>query len=136
MSCRPCSMFCLPSLAMFLLLFLPGCSGKDDLSGDWQGKLTLAETGKSLTGLKFKLVRQGQEVTGMMIFTQPGAKLPLKGTATGAKLSLSSPLLNGLAVTISGTLIDPRTIKGTALLDYNTPQLGRKQDKAQLEMTR
>ena len=71
-----------------------------------------------------------------MIFTKPGAKLPLTGKVTGNKISLSSPLKNGLAVSFTGDVENMKRIKGTALLDYNTPQLGKKQDQAYLELTR
>ena len=117
-------------------LFVAGCSGKNDISGTWKGKITLAATGNSLSDLEFSLKQNGHEVTGTMIFTKPGAKLPLTGTIKKGALSLSSPKKNGLSVVLTGNLDARGQIKGEALLEYDTPQLGKKQDRTVLEMTR
>ena len=113
-----------------------GCSRKNDLTGNWKGKITLPKTGKSLSDLEFSLNQKGQEVLGTLTFTKPGDKLPLTGTVTEGKISLSSPMKNGLAVSIIGTWENKRTIKGTAVLDYDTPLLGKRQDQAILELIR
>jgi hypothetical protein len=123
-------------LAAILLFILPGCSRQNDLSGTWKGKITLPQTGKSLTDLEFSLTQKGKDVTGMMIFTKPGAKLPLTGTVTDGKVTLSSPLKNGLSVSINGVLESRRLMRGTAILNYSTPQLGKRQDTTILELTR
>ena len=133
---RPLTAAFLVILTVLLLVMLPGCSKKNDLSGTWKGKITLPQTGKSLSDLEFSLIQKGQEITGTMIFTKPGAKLPLTGTAVEGKISLSSPMKNGLAVSFAGALENKRTIKGTAVLDYDTPQLGKRRDQALLELTR
>lgn len=133
---RPLATTFMVILTVFTLVMLPGCSKKNDLSGNWKGKITLPKTGKSLSDLEFSLIQKGQEITGTMTFTKPGAKLPLTGTAAEGKISLSSPMKNGLAVSIEGILENKRTIKGTAVLDYDTPQLGKKQDLTLLELSR
>jgi len=123
-------------LAAVLMLTLPGCSNKNDISGSWKGKIVLPQTGKALTDLEFSLTRKGNEVTGRMIFTKPGSTLPLAGTITDGKITLSSPMKNGLSISISAVRESPKLISGTALLDYDIPQLGKKQDNAVLELTR
>jgi hypothetical protein len=117
-------------------LLTAACTSRNDISGTWKGKITLPDTGKSLSDLEFSLTQQGKEVTGTMVFTKPGAKLPLTGTVTDGKVSLSSPMKNGLAVSISGILESRRKISGTAVLDYDAPQLGKRQDRTVLELTR
>jgi hypothetical protein len=133
---RPLTAFFILSLTVLSLVIITGCTGKNDLSGNWKGKITLPDTGKSLSELEFSLDQQGQVITGTMIFTKPGAKLPLTGTEAAGKITLTSPMINGLAVSIAGTVENRRTIRGTAVLDYDTPQLGKKQDRALLELTR
>lgn len=117
-------------------LWVGGCSKKNDISGNWKGKITLPATGKYISELEFSLTQKGKDVTGTMMFTKPGAKLPLTGSVKEGRVLLSSPLKNGLAVSISGTLENQGKIKGDAVLDYDTPQLGKKQDKALIELTR
>ena len=117
-------------------LLAGGCSKENAISGSWKGKITLPATGKSLSDLEFSLVQKGKEVTGTMVFTKPGARLPLTGTVTEGKVLLSSPLKNGLAVSITGTLQSRGKINGEAVLDYDAPQLGKRQDKTVLELTR
>ena len=124
------------ALAALWLLVLPGCTKKNDLSGTWKGKITLPQTGKSLSDLEFILSQQGNQVTGTMVFTKPGAKLPLSGTVQGGKVTLTSPRKDGLCVAIAGTVKNPGYIRGTAVLTYDTPELAHKQDAAGLEMTR
>ena len=113
-----------------------GCTRKDDLSGTWKGRITLPATGKSLTDLEFTLVQKGREVTGTMVFTKPGAKLPLAGTVNEGQVSLKSSLKNGLAVSINGAVQTRKKISGTAVLQYDTQQLGKRKDTAQVELTR
>jgi hypothetical protein len=117
-------------------LFAGGCSKKNSITGTWKGKITLPSTGKSLTDMEFYLTQKGTEVTGTMIFTKPGATLPLTGTVTDGKVSLSSPLKNGLAISYTGIQKNRGKITGEAVLDYDTPQLGKRQDKTVLELIR
>ena len=125
-------------IALFTAAFLltTGCSKKNDITGAWKGKIILPETGKSLTELEFSLKQEGKEVSGTMIFTKPGSRIPLTGTVSEGKIALSSPMKDGLAVSITAAIADRKTIKGNAALDYDTPQLGKRQDKTVLEMTR
>ena len=123
-------------LAVILLFILPGCSRQNDLSGTWKGKITLPQTGKSISDLEFSLTQKGKEVTGMMIFPKIGAKLPLTGTLADGKVSLSSPSKNGLAISINGVLESRRLMRGNAILIYSTQQLGKRQDNTILELTR
>lgn len=124
------------ALAALLLVMLPGCARKNDISGNWKGKITLPQTGKSITDLEFVLTQKGAQVSGTMNFTKPGEKLPLAGTVTDGKVTLSSPMKNGLAVSINAAMENRRSIKGTAVLNYDTPQLGKKEDRTVLELTR
>jgi hypothetical protein len=117
-------------------LFFASCSKTNDISGAWKGKITLSETGKSLSDLEIILTQKGKDVSGTMIFTKPMEKLPLSGTVDGGKISLTSPLKKGLSVAINGTLERRGKITGEALLNYDLPQLGKRQDKTQLELTR
>jgi CTP:molybdopterin cytidylyltransferase MocA len=130
------TMFLIIAFIIAACLLAGGCSKKSDISGTWKGKITLPATGKSLSDLEFSLMQKGKEVTGTMVFTKPGAKLPLTGTVTEGKVSLSSPLKNGLAISFSGTLESRRKISGAAILNYDMPQLGKRQDKTTLELTR
>lgn len=130
-------------LAILIMIFIPvffalagGCSKESGISGTWKGKITLPETGKSLADLEFSLNQKGKDITGTMNFTKPGAKLPLTGTLADGTLSLSSPMKDGLSVAITGKLETRQKISGTAVLNYDTPQLGKRQDKAVLELTR
>lgn len=135
--CRAMKMALAGSLAsVLLIIMLPGCAQKNDISGNWKGRITLPVTGKSLTDLEFTLTQKGKVVTGAMLFTKQGGKLPLSGTVTDGKVKLSSPLKNGLAVSIDAAVESHRSIKGTAVLDYDTPQLGKKEDRTVLELTR
>jgi hypothetical protein len=113
-----------------------GCSKQNAMSGKWQGKITLPATGKSLTDLEFSLTQRGSELTGTMVFLKLGAKLPLAGTVKDRKVSLSSPMKNGLAVSITGTLERRDKVKGEAVLTYDTAQLGKREDRTVLELTR
>jgi hypothetical protein len=96
----------------------------------------VSKTGTILPDLEFSLSQKGQEITGTMIFTKLGVKLPLSGTVTKGKISLSSPMQKGLSISLTGTVQDPKNIKGTAVFDYDTPQLGKRQDQTQFELTR
>jgi hypothetical protein len=120
-------------LAVFLLA---GCARKNELAGTWQGKITLPQTGKSLSDQRFSLMQKGETVHGTMLFASQGRGLPLTGTFIRGKLVLTSPQKDGLAVSISGTLDGAHRISGSAVLDYDTPQLGKKQDQALLELIR
>lgn len=121
---------------VLLCTAMPGCSRKNDLSGKWKGEMTLLTTGKTLSDLEFILEQKGKDITGTLVFLKPGAQLPLTGMVTDGKISLSSPMKDGLAVSITGTQVSERKIQGTALLDYDAPQLGKRQDKVELKLTR
>jgi len=123
-------------LVVAVSLPLLGCSHEDDISGTWKGKIVLPKTGKSLTDLEFFLTRKGNEVTGQMLFTKPGLKLPVAGTFADGKLSLSAPMKNGLSVSISAVRESPKMIRGRAVLDYAIPQQGKQQDQALVELSR
>jgi uncharacterized protein YigE (DUF2233 family) len=121
------------------MLALSGCSRRsgEELSGRWQGKMTLPETGRSLTDLEVDLTRAGTSVAGTMNFKKvPNGLLPVKGELAGEKLTLNSDFKSGLKVTFSGTRQGPRLIKGTALLDYNAPRVGTKQDRVEMVLSR
>lgn len=124
-------------MVMFICLVAAfGCTEKKDISGTWKGKLTLPTTGKSLSNIEFSLEHKGNDVTGTMLFKGQGGKLPLAGKVADGKVTLSSPVKNGLGMSFTGTLQEKGKISGEALLNYDTSQLGKRQDKAVLELTR
>src|ERR1035437_7982724 len=134
--CRALKMTLTSSLAALFLIMLPGCAKKNDISGNWKGKITLPQTGKSLADLEFVLTQRGKEVTGTMHFTKAERKLLLTGSVTNANVTLSSPMKNGLAVSINAAMESRRSIKGDVVLEYDTPELGKREDRAVLELTR
>jgi len=113
-----------------------GCSTKNEISGAWKGRIALPETGKVLSDLEFSFKQKGKEIDGIMFFTKPMEKLPLTGSVNNGKISLSSSPKNGLMVSITGVIESHGKITGEALLDYEIPKLGKKQDKARIELTR
>lgn len=127
-------------ICLVISLFVTsGCSRRPgkDLHGSWQGKITLPETGHSLTDLEVILTSKGRDVTGTMNFKKvPNGLLPVKGEIDGEKLTLKSDFKSGLRVTFSGTRQSPRLIKGTALLEYNAPRVGTKQDRVEMVLSR
>jgi hypothetical protein len=128
------------SLAMIgacLLLFMGACSNKADLTGTWKGKMTLAETGKSLTDLEFELTQKGQEIAGAMIYTKiDGGRVKLSGTRTGDDLKLKSEHKRGISMSFTGTVKSGTRMSGTALLVYSDPRLPVRQDTVTLELSR
>ena len=133
---RPLAVSFMIVVAVISLAIIPGCSKSNELTGNWKGKFTVSKTGKILSDLEFPLNQNGREITGTMIFTKLGVKLPLTGTVTTGKISLSSPMQKGLTVSLTGTVENPKSIKGTAVFDYDTPQLGKRQDQTSFELTR
>jgi hypothetical protein len=120
-----------------LLLLIGGCSSKADLSGKWNGKMTLAETGKSLTDLEFELAQKGQEIAGAMIYTKiDGGRVKLSGTRAGDELKLKSEHKRGISMSFTGTVKSGSRITGTALLFYSDPKLPVRQDTVALELSR
>jgi hypothetical protein len=113
-----------------------GCAQKDNISGKWNGKLTLPATGKSLKDLEFSIEQKGSAVNGTMTFNKPGSKLPITGTVHEGKVTLTAPMKNGLAISFIGIRESRKRIAGQALLDYDTPQLGKRQDRTMMELTR
>jgi hypothetical protein len=134
----------LPFLATIIclvitLITVSGCSRRsgEDLHGTWQGKITLPSTGYSLSDLEVVLTSKGRDVTGTMNFKKvPNGLLPVKGEMDGEKLTLKSDFKSGLRVTFSGARQSPRLIKGTALLEYNAPRVGTKQDRVEMVLSR
>jgi len=124
-------------LAISMLLVVCSCTGKKDLTGKWQGKMTLPETGKSLNDLEFNLVQTGDQVGGAMIFTKvDAAKVKLTGTRTGDEVKFNSEYKRGMSMSFSGKLAGGSKIAGNAVLYYNDPKIPIKQDNVILELTR
>ena len=99
--------------------------------------MTLPTTGHSLTDLEVILATKGGKVSGTMNFKKvPNGLLPVKGEISGEKVTFGSDLKSGLKVTFTGTRQNPRIIRGTALLDYNAPRVGTKQDRVEMVLTR
>jgi len=129
------SWFRLLCLSLLLSPALPAARGLD-LSGAWTGSFTLPATGLALKGLVINLQQAGREVKGTMLMPSPRAEVPLSGTLRGKTLILASPPTRGLTVAIAGRVQRAGRITGTATLDYDLPQQGRKRDRTVLEMTR
>lgn len=86
--------------------------------------------------LEITLRQSGRKVEGTLLLPKFRSPLVLKGTFRKGTLHLVSPQTRGLAVTLDARVKDPRHVKGTALLDYSSPSLAKKQDLTVLEMTR
>ncbi|MCM0080916.1 hypothetical protein L4X63_04870 [Geomonas sp. Red32] len=123
------------ALMLAWLVIAAGCTKSSDLSGEWKGKITLAQTGSTLPDLAFTLRQDREAVTGRMVFTRIGADLPLEGSCKNGKLSLRSPVKNGLSIAIDGDA-STRSIKGVALLNYSSAKIGKKQDRTTIELAR
>jgi hypothetical protein len=122
-------------LAASVVMAAPPMTGVD-LNGIWKGSFTLASTGLSLKDLVITLHQSGKKVDGTLLMPKFRSPLTLKGTFSGGKLRLVSPPTRGLAVTLLARVKDPNKVKGTAILDYDSPSLAKKQDRAILEMVR
>jgi hypothetical protein len=107
-----------------------------DLSGTWTSSFTLASTGLSLQDLVITLKQSGKKVDGTLLMPKFRSPVTLKGTFIRGKLHLVSPPTRGLAVTLDARVKDPDRIKGTAVLDYDSPSLNKRQDRTVLEMSR
>ncbi len=107
-----------------------------DLSGTWKGSFTLTSTGLAMQDLEITLRQSGRKVEGTLLMPKFRSPLTLKGTFSKGKLHLVSPHTRGLAVTLDARVKEPSHVKGTALLDYDSPSLAKKQDRTVLEMTR
>ncbi|MBJ6727220.1 hypothetical protein [Geomesophilobacter sediminis] len=118
-----------------LLLLLSVCSQKDAVSGVWVAKITLPETGRSMSGLKMKLAQAGSTVQGVLLFGKEEG-VPLVGTLHDGELKISSPNKDGLAIAIDARIESKQKITGKASLDYRTPKLGNQHDEALIEMSR
>ena len=120
-----------------LLMLLAGCSGKGDVTGKWNGKITLPETGKSLSDLQIELTQQDGQITGAINFVKADwVKVKLKGTRTGDELKFQSEDKRGLSVNFSGSVQSGSRITGTALLVYRDPRVPVKQERVTLELSR
>jgi hypothetical protein len=120
-----------------LLLGLCGCSGKADLTGTWNGKMTLPETGKSLSDLEFDLTQKGGEINGSMNFTKvDGGKVKLRGTRSGDELKFTTEYKRGLTVSFTGNVKSGSRINGNAILAYTDPKVPISQDSVSLELVK
>ena len=120
-----------------LLAVLFSCTGKSDLSGKWTGKMTLAETGKSLSDLEFNLIQKAQVLSGSMVFTKvDGATVKLSGTRTKDELKFDTEPKRGLTVHFTGTVKSGALITGTAILFYSDPKVPVRQENVTLELSR
>jgi hypothetical protein len=120
-----------------LLLCMAACSSKADVSGRWNGKMTLPETGKSLTDLEFDLTQKGEEIAGTMIYTKvDGGRVKVTGTRTGDELKLKSEHKRGISLSFTGAVKSGSRISGTALLVYSDPKVPVRQDTVTLELSR
>jgi hypothetical protein len=107
-----------------------------DLSGTWKASFTLASTGLSLQDLAITLQQTGKRVEGTLLMPKFRSPISLKGTFSKGRLRLVSPPTRGLVVTLEARVKDPKKVRGTAILDYDSPTLDKKQDRTVLEMVR
>jgi hypothetical protein len=127
----------LASLCLSASVLLAGPPAKAmDLTGTWKGSFTLASTGLSIQDLVITLHQSGKNVDGTLLMPKFRSPVALSGTFSGGKLRLTSPPTRGLAVTLTAKVKDPKKVTGTAILDYDSPSLSKKQDRTVLEMTR
>jgi len=120
-----------------LFVFLGGCSGNADLTGTWNGKMTVPETGKSLADLEFELTQKGEQLSGAMNISKVnGGQVKLRGTRIGNELKFQSDYKRGLSVDFGGSVQSGSRIKGTALLVYGDPRVPVKQERVTLELSR
>lgn len=120
-----------------LSLLAGSCSGRKDLSGNWNGRMTLAETGKSLDDLQIELNQKGEELSGTLNFTKvEAAKVKLAGKHTDTTVTFKTEYKRGLSMSFSGTVASGSKIRGTAVLYYNDPKIPIKQDTVSMEITR
>jgi hypothetical protein len=120
-----------------LMVGLCGCSSKADLTGKWGGRMTLPETGKSLSDLEFDLTQKAGEVHGIMNFTKvDGGKVKLNGTRSGDELKFTTEHKRGLTVSFTGTVKSGSRITGSAILAYSDPKVPVKQDSVTLDLTK
>lgn len=120
-----------------LLAGLCGCSSKADLTGKWGGRMTLPETGKSLSDLEFELTQKAGEIHGIMNFTKvAGARVKLNGTRSGDELKFTTEHKRGLSVSFTGTVKSGSRINGNAILAYSDPKVPVKQDSVIMDLTR
>ena len=124
-------------LAGCLMVGLCGCSSKADLTGKWGGRMTLPETGKSLSDLEFDLTQKGGEIHGTMNFTKvDGGKVKLNGTRNGDELKFTTEHKRGLTIGFTGAVKSGSRINGSAILAYSDPKVPVKQDSVTLELTK
>jgi hypothetical protein len=127
-------------VVLIVVALLVCCSGygKDEFTGHWQGKITLPETGKSLTDIEVFISRKGASVSGTINFAKvPNGSLPFSGRIDGEQLTLASEEKSGLSVTFKGTMRSPRLIQGTGLLVYRLPHFAEsRQDRTAMELYR
>jgi len=125
------------SMALVLIVGMTGCSRKGDVSGKWNGKMTLEGSGKAITDLAYDLVQKEGEVSGAMVFTKvEGSAMKLSGKRTGDELAFSTEHKRGLTLHFKGTVKSGSRINGTAVLVYSDPKVPVKQDTVVLELTR
>jgi hypothetical protein len=119
------------------LAVLFSCTGKSDLSGKWAGKMTLAETGKTLSDLEFNLTQKAQTVSGTMVFTKvDGGIVKLNGSRTNDELKFDTEQKRGLTVHFTGVVKSGTLITGTAVLFYSDPKIPVRQENVTMELSR
>ncbi len=120
-----------------LLAALVSCTGKSDVSGKWMGKMTLVETGKSLSDLEFKLTQKAQTLSGTMVFTKvDGGAVKLNGSRTNDELKFDTENKRGLTVHFTGEVKSGALITGTAVLFYTDPKIPVRQENVTMELNR
>jgi len=125
----------LPMALASALLAAPKPPGRD-LSGVWRASLTQPATGLAIEDLVVTLQQSGKNLRGSIFFPTPRTTVALTGAVSGNTLTLGSSTTKGMGVAITAFINDPARISGTALLTYELPRQGQKQDKTVLEMTR
>jgi len=124
-------------LAIALVAGLSGCTRKSDVTGKWNGKMTLEGSSKAITDLAYDLFQKDGELSGAMVFTKvEGSAMKLNGKRTGDELAFSTEHKRGLTLHFKGAVKSGSRIEGTAVLVYSDPKVPVKQDTVVLELTR
>ena len=124
-------------LVLVFVVGFSGCTRKSDVSGKWNGKMTLEGSSKAITDLAYDLVQKEGEVSGAMVFTKvEGSAMKLSGKRTGDEITFSTEHKRGLTLHFKGAVKSGSRIEGTAVLVYSDPKVPVKQDTVSLELTR
>ena len=112
-----------------------GCT-KTDISGRYDGNITVNSTLKSLGNIDFMLSQKGKDISGNMTFkVGPGGQFNITGLVDGNKVKFSTEMKSGLYISFDGVASE-KEINGTADLSYFGTRDGTQHDKATFKLER